>query len=280
VDLYLDRRTFIRDMGKGVIGIAVGGLALVACGDAETGSDSTASTDAAPTTGATTTPATQPSPATTRTSTSTTAAAATGALTFERVALGNVSAYLLVRGTEAAIVDTGNPGSAGDIEAALSSVGLGWADVGHVIVTHRHGDHVGSLNAVAEAATDAILGTGAGDIDSITAPRPLEAYEDGASVFGLQVVTTPGHTPGHIAVWDAATSVLVAGDAINGSGSGVAAMVDGVGGPNPQFSPDMAGAIDSVSKMAALQPDTILFGHGDPKLGGAAAALSALADQL
>ena len=58
--------------------------------------------------------------------------------------LGFVSAYILVRGGEAVIVDTGVAGSDDDIETALGGIGLGWADVGHVILTHKHGDHAGA----------------------------------------------------------------------------------------------------------------------------------------
>ena len=50
-----------------------------------------------------------------------------GAPAWTRVNLGFVSAYILVRGGEAAIVDTGVAGSARAIEAALGAVGLDWA---------------------------------------------------------------------------------------------------------------------------------------------------------
>ena len=63
---------------------------------------------------------------------------------WSRVNLGFVSAYVLVRAGEAAIVDTGVAGSAGAIEASLTGLGLGWAAVGHLILTHHHGDHIGS----------------------------------------------------------------------------------------------------------------------------------------
>lgn len=278
--MALDRRTFIRDMGRGVLGIAVGGVALSACSDAVdapatslSGSSAiTASDGSAPTTfgaGARST-TTDPPPSATH----------AGDLDAVRVDLGFVSAWLMVRGTEVAIVDTGVSGSADQIEATLSEVGLGWGDVGNVIVTHRHGDHAGSLSAVADAAVEAVLGTGAGELEAIPAPRPLEGYTDGQTVFGLWIIDTPGHTPGHISIWDPDTAVLVAGDALNGGDSGVTPAVDGVGGPNPQFTPDMETAIASARRLAELRPDTILFGHGSPKRGAAGAALTALLERL
>ena len=282
----IERRIFIRDFGRGVLGISIGGVLLVACGDGEAAATtlSSATTTSTPTTQVSTTSTTAGSTTTTVQSTTTTAAPATTAaprsvLSVERVALGSTTAYLMVRGTEVAIVDTGTGGRTGDIGAALATVGLGWTDVGTVIITHKHGDHVGSLNGVLRKATEAIVGTGQADIAGINSERPLEAFEDGQVVFGSTIIATPGHTAGHISVWDEPTRVLIAGDALNGGGSGVAG-VDGVSGPNAQYTPDMTTAIESARKIAALEPDTIFFGHGTPKRGDAAAALTALLAEL
>jgi glyoxylase-like metal-dependent hydrolase (beta-lactamase superfamily II) len=42
----------------------------------------------------------------------------------------------------------------------------------------------------------------------------------------------------------------------------------------------MQAAIESARKLAALQPDTIFFGHGTPKQGDAATALQELVEGL
>ena len=271
----LDRRMFIRDFGRGVLGISIGGVLLAACGD---GADTVSSTAASGTSQSSSPASTDvtsstAAPTTTTSDVATTQGSASRRLDVNRVALGFVSAYVMVRETEAAIVDTGNPGSAPLIEKALVEVGLGWGSVATVILTHRHPDHVGSLNAVLAEATEAIVGTGAADLGGISSDRALVAFEDGQEVFGSTIIATPGHTEGHISVWDAETSVLIAGDALNGIG---VETIDGVGGANPQFTPDMTLAADSIRKMAALEPDTIYFGHGDPKLGDAVAALNAV----
>ncbi len=282
----LDRRTFLVNLGRGTMAFAV--LGIAACSD----DGGTPTTGAPATTGAGTTPATDPpattqAPATTQPPATTEAPATTttalpveaGVLSWERVDLGFVSAYVLVRDTQAAVVDTGVPGSAGDIEAALGRVGLAWPDVRHVIVTHLHGDHQGSLGDVLTNAPSAAGYAGEADIPEITSPRPLTAVGDGDEVFGLQIVHTPGHTPGHIAVFDPDASLLVAGDALNG-GDAMGGAAGEVAAANPQFSPDMVAADASVQKLAALMPDTILFGHGTPVDGGAAALLSTLAAEL
>jgi glyoxylase-like metal-dependent hydrolase (beta-lactamase superfamily II) len=167
-------------------------------------------------------------------------------------------------------VDTGGPGSDDEIAAALAAIGLDWEAVGHVILTHRHSDHVGSVSAVLEAAPHATGYAGAADLASIDAPRELRAVADGDSVFGLRIVATPGHTPGHVSVLDPVGGILVAGDALNTSGGAVT-------GPNPSFTDDMAVATASVATLAALSFETLLVGHGDPIEGGAAAMVAALA---
>ena len=183
-----------------------------------------------------------------------------------------MSAYVLVRGNEAAVVDTGVGGSADQIGAVLDDAGPGWAGVRHVVLTHKHPDHAGSVGDVADRAAGATLYAGGPDLDAIDAPRRLRAVADGDEVFGLQIVATPGHTAGHVAVFDADTAVLVAGDALNNS--------DGLTGSNPQFTEDEAAAAASVRKLADLQPRVILVGHGPPVTRSAAAELQQLASSL
>ena len=188
--------------------------------------------------------------------------------TWERVNLGFVSAYVLARGGEAAVVDTGTAGSEDDIAAALERIGLGWDAVGHVILTHKHDDHMGSLAAILDAAPDATGYAGAEDIPAMAAPRPLVAVADGDDVFGLTIIATPGHTAGHVAVLDQVGGILVAGDALGTNGAAVA-------GPNAQFTEDMATALASVAKLGTFEFETLLVGHGDPIVTGASDLVAA-----
>ena len=195
-----------------------------------------------------------------------------GGLAWSRVDLGFVAAYVLVRGREAAVVDTGVAGSADAIGAVLDKAGPGWAGVRHVVLTHKHPDHAGSVGEVLTEATKATGYVGAADLAEVDAPRQLKALKDGDEVFGLRVVATPGHTAGHVAVFDADTGVLVAGDALTN--------MDGLAGSNPQFTEDEAAAAASVRKLARLTPSTILVGHGAPVLRDASNALTTLASSL
>jgi glyoxylase-like metal-dependent hydrolase (beta-lactamase superfamily II) len=267
--LLVTRRMLIKDMGKA-------GLAIVVLGAAACSSDPTQNA----------TPTEEAGDATSMAPTSTTAEAASTASTdaitstsgvgaghdWLRVNLDFVSAYVLYRAGEAAVVDTGVGGSEGSIEQTLGEVGLAWGDVGHVIITHEHPDHQGSAQAVL-AASSAPWYAGTGDIGSITAPSAGTAVGDGDSVFDLQIIDTPGHTPGHISVLDPISGILVAGDALNGDNGAVT-------GPNPQFSSDMDVANSSVVKLAEFDYEIALFGHGEPVLEGASSQVAELAESL
>jgi glyoxylase-like metal-dependent hydrolase (beta-lactamase superfamily II) len=189
-----------------------------------------------------------------------------------RVNLGFVSAYVLVRNGEAAVVDTGVAGSADAIEASLNGIGLGWDAVGHVIITHRHPDHAGSAADVLDRTPDATGYAGAADIPAISVPRPLTAVADGDKIFDLTIVATPGHTAGHVCVLDPVARLLVAGDALNNK--------SGLAGSSPQNTDDPVAAKASVVKLAGLSFDTVLFGHGEPIEGGASGQVAKLAATL
>ena len=254
------RRVLLLRAGRGALGIAV--LGLAACT-----ADDSADEAAAPV-----------------------RSGSAAGLAWSRVDLAYVSAFVLVRGREAAVVDTGFGGEAeaDRIGAALSEAGPGWDGVRHVVITHAHGDHFGGLAEVARRAARAELHAGGADLREITSPpvplsdRPgvvryaqrLRAVGDGDEVLGLQVVATPGHTPGHVALFDADSRVLVAGDALLNTVEGQ------LSGAHPRVSQDPAGAADSVRKLAALEPRLILLGHGPPVERDATVRLQRLAGSL
>jgi len=192
--------------------------------------------------------------------------------TWARANLGFVSAYVVARGGQATVIDTGVEGSEGDIEAVLAAQGLGWGEVGDVILTHSHPDHIGSAAAIAQAAPDAMFHAGEADVPAIDIGRTVAGLVDGDTVFDLNILHTPGHTPGHVCVLDKANSILMTGDALTGE--------DGkVGLPNREFTPDYEEALRSVKYLGTLDFTTAYFGHGEPVTGGASEATRALAEQ-
>ena len=263
----LTRRTFLVHAGRGTIALAV--LSVAGCGPNAVAS---AVPSSEPSSGppSESDPASGEPSATSGGSSSAPPAPATGGVTWQRANLGFVSAYVLVRGGESAIVDTGTAGSAGRIGEALVAAGVDWPQVAHVILTHKHGDHAGSVAGVLEEAGDAAVYAGQADIPNIEAPKPITAVADGETVFGLRVVATPGHTMGHIAVLDEAGGILVAGDALGTSGGTLT-------GSNPSFTEDADAAKASVVKLGNLTFETLLVGHGEPILEGASGQVAALA---
>jgi glyoxylase-like metal-dependent hydrolase (beta-lactamase superfamily II) len=121
---------------------------LAACSD-----DSTGST---PNTTSTGSPVSADGPTTSAAPTDTTGATP-APLTWARANLGGVSAYVLARGTDVAIVDTGLAGSADDIGETLADIGLNYGNVTHLFLTHLHSDHTGSTGEVMGMATNAGL---------------------------------------------------------------------------------------------------------------------------
>jgi glyoxylase-like metal-dependent hydrolase (beta-lactamase superfamily II) len=261
----LDRRTFITELGRGafaltvfsVVGCAPAAATLAPVTSARPGSDGSPTPGA---TGAGTAPA---SPSAAPSGGPGAGSPAAGGVQWARVNLGFVSAYILVRGGEAAVVDTGVANSGSAIESALKGVNLAWSNVAHVILTHNHADHAGSAAEVMGKAPGAAAYAGAEDIGSVTVPRAIKAVKDGDKVFDLQIVTTPGHTAGSISVFDPLARVLVAGDAMGTSGGKPIL-------PGAQFTVNMAQARQSIVKLGGLAFDTLLVGHGDPITTGAA----------
>ena len=190
------------------------------------------------------------------------------AVTWARVNLGFVSAYVLARGNTAAIVDTGVAGSAAAIGETLGSLGLNYSDVAHVILTHNHPDHAGSISEVLDLALNATAYAGEADLGSIAGD--IAGIIGGEDIFGFEMLPTPGHTAGHMAVIDHQAGLLVAGDAIFSEDGGV------VEGPT-RFFDDVPQSRESIKALAALSFNTLLVGHGEPIELGADSAVAALA---
>ena len=244
------RRTVLRDLGRTSVGLLVVGAGLAGC---DTGGD----------------PVVQSSASSGGQAASEDTAGAAGPAP-AIIEIDFVAAYVVARGGQATLIDTGVAGSEDAIEGVLTDLGLGWGDLSDVIVTHSHGDHAGSLMAVSEAAADAAIWAGAADLGSMSSAREITAVGDGDQVFGMDIVETPGHTPGHISVLDG--GILFTGDALVGSSGAVA-------GPPERFTSDMPAAIESIAKLGGMDVSSINVFHGWP-VEGTAADLAELAGSL
>src|SRR5580698_2021845 len=127
--------------------------------------------------------------------------------------LGFVNCYLVREDDGLTLVDTMIPGSAKRILAAAAKLG---APIVRIALTHAHGDHIGSLDALHALVPDAEVLISGRDARLLTkdrtldpnepqsklrgslpgaATKPTKTFEDGDLVGSLQVIATPGHTP-------------------------------------------------------------------------------------
>ena len=205
------------------------------------------------------------------------------------VPLGYVNAFMLEDENGLTLIDAGLRGNERRIWKAVAKIERKRSDVKHVLVTHHHADHVGSLAAVKKACgaetyvhpLDAPIVAGekprpAANRASITGrifgrmierlpankPTPVSAdhaINDGDELpigGGVRVIHTPGHTAGHVSFFvEGHGGLLFAGDA-------AANMLGRLGKPLLMFTEDMEETMVSMRKLAELEFDTACFGHG------------------
>ena len=186
----------------------------------------------------------------------------------------NVHAFVVRRGTEVGLIDTlMQPDHLGAIEAALAQANATFSDISCVVLTHHHPDHSGNLAEIARRAPQARVVCGAGDVDTIreAAGVPPDAVGDGDRLLGLEVIDTPGHTPGHISLFDSTSSTMILGD--------LAANIGQLQRAPAQFTEDPAEYERSLRSVAELNFDNALPSHGDPLIHHASTLLLDLAKQ-
>jgi glyoxylase-like metal-dependent hydrolase (beta-lactamase superfamily II) len=193
---------------------------------------------------------------------------------------GMFNCFLLKEANELTLIDTNFPGSGNAILRAAASLGL---PITTAALTHAHFDHVGSLDVLAQALPGAKIVIGdresrllRGDfsLDPGETGKPLLGFKrvrssihrllnDGDQVGSLRVVSSPGHSPGHIAYLDVRDHSLLAGDSYMTQKGVIAAGVYSFFFPMPAwFSWNCALAAVSAAKLAALKPSLLAVGHG------------------
>lgn len=168
------------------------------------------------------------------------------------------------------------------------------APIRRIALTHVHGDHIGSLDALHQALPDAEVLVGArearllardfsldpdeaqgklrGDYP-VCPTRPTGTLQPGDMVGSLRVVASPGHTPGHISFLDTRDGTLIAGDALfTATGIGVAGIFRLRFPYVAMATWDKPTALRSARALADLQPTRLAVGHG-PVLEAPVAAM-------
>ncbi|WP_420112415.1 MBL fold metallo-hydrolase [Pseudactinotalea sp.] len=208
-----------------------------------------------------------------------------------------IAMYLLTGPEGAILFDTGVAGSvSGTLVPYLHRIGLEPTDLRWVISSHCDFDHTGGNAALRALAPDALFLAGRADApmtediellirgrygefanqDGFDDPPEITAEVrrstgliavdqilDGGEVFDLggerriEVLAVPGHSPGHLALWDAANDALLISDAVLGE---TVPFADG----RPAFPPtyrDTAAYVDSIHLLRGYDATLLLTAH-------------------
>jgi len=203
-----------------------------------------------------------------------------------------VNAYLVREDDGFTLIDTTTGGAADDLIAAAKELG---GELRRVAMTHGHGDHIGSADAIKERLGDSVevlvpeldARILAGDkvVDGKlpgswpkVKTAPDTRLDGGDRVGSLEVVASPGHTPGHVAFLDTRDKTLIGGDVFTSYGS---LQVPSPFYPRFPFATiatwDRSKDIDSAQSLRELEPAILVVGHGPATCGPAAAMDDAIA---
>lgn len=195
--------------------------------------------------------------------------------------LGYVNVHAVVTDDGVVLIDTGLPGRSPLIERGLVKIGRSLGEVTTILVTHRHPDHIGSLaelrkrtgaRVIAHAAEapwitghvppsepvgflQKLIARAVGTVEPAKIDQ-LITTDGSEPVPGFTALHTPGHTRGHVSyLLDRSGGILFAGDAAGSNRGKVSA-------PPRPVTADPARAGQSLARLAELEFDHAVFGHG------------------
>lgn len=217
-----------------------------------------------------------------------------------RIQSAFVNAYMVGEyGGPWVLVDTGLPFSADQIKKAVDDRFGVQSRPEAIVLTHGHFDHAGTVEELSRywdvpvyahpmeipfltgqseyPPTDPTVGGFGGQLSRFYTNEPVNIAErvhqlpaDGTipGMTGWKWLHTPGHTPGHISLFREEDALLIAGDALTTMNMrDMGDMMSGkpvLNGPPEYFTPDWIEALKSIDKLAALRPQVLASGHGEP----------------
>lgn len=214
-----------------------------------------------------------------------------------------VNLFIIRSGSSWVLVDCGLRGYEQSIRRAAEAYVGHTHPPAAIVLTHGHFDHVGSLQALLASwdvpvyahrlelpyltgsssypPPDPLVGRGSMALLSRLYPRGpidvsdrLRLLEEGTvpALPDWRWIHTPGHTAGHVSLFREHDRTLLSGDAVvttkQESLVAVALQRRELHGPPAYFTQNWYAAAESVGRLAALEPEMLLAGHGEP-WGGA-----------
>jgi glyoxylase-like metal-dependent hydrolase (beta-lactamase superfamily II) len=205
-----------------------------------------------------------------------------------------LTAAYLVRAERPALIETGPATSVARVADALETLGMGHADLAHVVVTHIHLDHAGGAGAIsgryplakiwvhergarhladpARLVASTIRTYGAehvatmfGTTEAVPADRLRPMLEGTTIDLGdrsLTVMDAPGHASNEVFLMDSATGALFTGDGLGTYLPELHAIRPAA--PAPEF--DLEMALASIRRARSAGPSMLLFSHFGPAL--------------
>jgi len=185
------------------------------------------------------------------------------------------------------LVDTGADGGAKDVLGYLDRIRRKPTDISTIIITHTHPDHVGGL-AVMREKSGAKIAAHRIEADYISRKKPYPGppgiqrhkpadidilLEDKQRFEEMVVLHTPGHTPGSLSLLDEGRKLLIAGDACQTEEGTIGPMDDA-------YNIDPRMHRESIKRLAQLDFETIIVGHGQAFATGSSKALRQMASRL
>jgi glyoxylase-like metal-dependent hydrolase (beta-lactamase superfamily II) len=216
---------------------------------------------------------------------------------------GWVRAFLIEDGDELTLIDTLYETDARIVVAEIRRLGRSLSDLKRIVLTHAHRAHLGGLAALKrwtgatvfshEWEADIIAGNRKPQPVTLLPRRPLRAYfpfqvglalglgahpacpvdetlKEEDEIGTLQVLETPGHSPGHLSFYSPERGVLISGDAI--------ATWPRFEAGWPAFTLNRTQHGASIRRLAALEPKVVGVGHGDPITSNAAGRVYCLVE--
>lgn len=203
------------------------------------------------------------------------------------------------------IVDTGYPMQMDFIKEAVEKEGFSVENINKIILTHQDIDHIGCVKEILQASENVeilIHEDEAPYVDGRKIPIKVEALEKNYDKLtdefkewfhglksgfenrkmkitrelkdgdvlpicgGIEIIHTPGHTPGHICLFIQDSKLLISGDALNISDGKLI-------GANPQYTQNMDLAKESIRKLQNYDVESVIVYHGGLFTGNVKQAL-------